>query len=101
MSTEEHEEKTTLQRLVGLGQKLTTMDDATLAQYIVACQDYCLQAGEPQRLDPDQDPHNVDDPTSDYPSFNEWEGQRLLDAAQQELERRRHGRVIRITEIAE
>ncbi len=90
-------EKTTLQRLVGLGQKLTEMDDATLSGYILACQEFCLEAGEEKRLDPDQDPLNVDDSKSEYPSFNEWEGQRLLNAAQMEMERR-HRRVT-ITEI--
>ncbi len=92
--------KTTLQRLVGLGEKLEAMDDGTLSQYILYCQEYCLEAGEPQRYDPDQDPQNADDPESEYPSFNEWQGQRLLDRAQMEMERRRTpGRVTRITEI--
>jgi hypothetical protein len=94
MSTEE---RTTLQRLVGLGQKLETMDDGTLGAYILACQEFCLEAGEEKRLDPDQDPNNVDDPESEYPSFNEWIGQRLLERARLEMERR-HRRVM-ITEI--
>ncbi len=96
MSTEE---RTTLQRLVALGEKLETMDNGTLGAYILACQEFCLEAGEEKRLDPDQDPLNVDDPKSEYPSFNEWEGQRLLNAAQMEMERR-HRRVT-ITEIHE
>ncbi len=83
-------EKTTLQRLVGLGEKLSDMSDASLGAYILACQEFCLQSGEPARWDPDQDPLNVDDPESDYPSFNEYQGQRLLTAAQMEMEQRRH-----------
>lgn len=83
------EEKTTLQRLVGLGEKLAEMDDGTLSQYILACQEFCLEAGEEMRYDPDQDPLNIDDPDSELPSFHEWEGQRLLNNAQMELERRR------------
>ena len=96
--SEAADEKTTLQRLVGLGQKLTAMDDGTLAGYILACQEYCLSVGEALRYDPDQDPNAVDDPESEYPSFNEWEGQRLLTAAQIEQERRRR---VTITEIHE
>ncbi len=93
-------EKTTLQRLVGLGEKLPTMDDGMLSQYILYCQEYCLEAGEPMRYDPDQDANNADDPESEYPSFNEWQAQRLLNAAQMEMEcRRTPGRVTRITEI--
>jgi hypothetical protein len=87
MSAED--EKTTLQRLVGLGEKLPHMSDATLSAYILQCQEFCLEAGQANPYDPDSDPNDVDDEDSELPSFNEWEGQRLLNAAQIELERRR------------
>jgi hypothetical protein len=91
------EEKTTLQRLVALGEKLQQMDDATLSGYILACQEFCLEAGQSNPYDPDSDPNDVDDPESEFPSFNEWEAQRLLNNAQMEWERR-HRRVT-VTEI--
>ncbi len=78
----------TLQLLVGLSTKLQSMSERDLSLYLVSCAEFTLSAGDSNPYDPDADPYDVDDPESDFPCFNEWEGNRLWNEAKLEMERR-------------
>jgi hypothetical protein len=77
--------------LEALAARLKDMTDAQLAGYYLCATYDMLQAGEPLRYDPDQNPANIDywEQGDEDPSTNELVALRIMDMCQSEIELRR------------
>lgn len=76
------------QAMPTLQHRLEIMTDSELVVFHVSCLEAFLLSGEEMRLDPDQDPGDINDPDSEFPSAEEMVCLDILDMTKLELERR-------------